>query len=414
MKEILLNLLALTMTALTQGGGEIPAELQSEIDALTAAINALSDNPDEGEDMTATNDLLQRLTDIADKIKDAGVKATVANKATEAKVVAFNAAMKVFNEKQKNLGAGKSKPKNMNFDALVKNNGKLKVYNANNANFTKTVEEEFSFDQKLRNSGFLAGLKEMPMAEGTNQIIWTEGTRGANSAAIVAIGNDKPFKTNTTANSTLALVTLAQGVTVPVQLLKAINGVQALYEDDLKGDLEDKIALQVAAVLAAANNPIVTTATVNNGTPTIADVIEVAYWQLRPYAQGKTIHIAISSEKQKELNLLKDKNENKIAKINYADLAIENFIADNTYTDDAIFGWVDQLSVRFYNDGLWVGSDELNGRGVSGDNFKKNQISILAEYLNEGIVIRGTDVVTTIYDSIAGVIAELTPEPVQP
>jgi len=109
--------------------------------------------------------------------------------------------------------------------------------------------------------------------------------------------------------------------------------------------------------------------------------------------------------------LLKDKNENKLVKLAYADLSIENFIADATYTSDKIFGWVDQLSVRFYNDGLWVGSDELNGRGASGDNFSKNQISILAEYLNEGIVIRGTDVVTTIYDSIAGVISDLTPQP---
>ena len=143
-------------------------------------------------------------------------------------------------------------------------------------------------------------------------------------------------------------------------------------------------------------------------------MIEVAYWQLRQYAQGKTIHIAISSEQQKALNLLKDANLNKLSKVSYPDLAIENFIADETYTSDKIFGWVDSMSVRFYNDGLWVGSDELNGRGVSGDNFKKNQISILAEYLNEGIVIRGTDVITTIYDSIEGVIEDLTPEPVQP
>jgi hypothetical protein len=239
--------------------------------------------------------------------------------------------------------------------------------------------------------------------------MWTEGTRGANVAAIVAIGNDKPFKTNTTAVVTKALDTLAEGVTVPVQLLKAINGVQSLYEDDLKGDLEDKIALQVAAVLAAANNPIVTTATTTGAN--VSDVIELAYWQLRPYAQGKTIHIAISSEQQKALNLLKDQNLNKLAKVSYPDLAIENFIADETYTSDVIFGWVGEMSVRFYNDGLWVGSDELNGRGVSGDNFKKNQISILAEYLNEGIVIRGTDVVTTIYDSISGVIGDLTPQP---
>lgn len=409
MKEILLNLLALTMTALTQGGGEIPAELQAEVDALTAAINALGENPDEGADTAATNELLQKVADIAERIKDSTEKVKVSNKITDAKVAAVNVAIKNFESKQKNLGNGTSKPKNMNFDAMAKNNGRLKVVNANNANFAKSVEEEFSFSQKLRNSGFLAGLKEMVQAEGTNQIMWTEGTRGANVAAIVAIGNDKPFKTHTTAVVTKALNTLAEGVTVPVQLLKAINGVQALYEDDLKGDIEDKIALQVAAVLAAANNPIATTATTTGAN--ISDVIELAYWQLRPYAQGKMIHIAISSEQQKSLNLLKDKNENKLAKVSYPDLAIENFIADATYTSDKIFGWVDQLSVRFYNDGLWVGSDELNGRGVSGDNFKKNQISILAEYLNEGIVIRGTDVVTTIYDSISGVIGELTPQP---
>jgi hypothetical protein len=411
MKEILMNLLALTMTALTQGGGEIPAELQAEIDALKAAIDAIGEGEGEAANTEATNALLAKMTDIAEKIKDNAEKSKVSNKITDAKVAAVNVAIKNFEAKQKGFGSGVAKPKNYNFDALAKNNGRLKVYNANNPNFTKTVEEEFSFSQKLRNSGFLAGIKEMPMAEGTNQVIWTEGTRGANSAAIVAIGDDKPFKTNTTANSTLAMNTLAQGVTVPVQLLKAINGVQSLYEDDLKGDIEDKIALQVAAVLATANNPIVTTATVNQGTATIADVIEVAYWQLRSYAQGKTVHIAISSEQQKALNLLKDANLNKLAKVSYPDLAIENFIADATYTSDKIFGWVDQMSVRFYNDGLWVGSDELNGRGVSGDNFKKNQISILAEYLNEGIVIRGTDVVTTVYDSIQGVIGALTPQP---
>lgn len=409
MKEILLNLLALTMTALTQGGGEIPAELQSEIDALTAAINALGENPDEVADTVATNELLQKMTDIAEKIKDSAEKSKVSNKITDAKVAAVNVAIKNFESKQRGLGSGSAKPKNLNFDAMAKNNGRLKVVNANNANFAKSTEDEFTFSQKLRNSGFLAGIKEMVQAEGTNQIMWTEGARGENVAAIVAIGNDKPFKTNTTAVVTKALETLAEGVTVPVQLLKAINGVQSLYEDDLKGDIEDKIALQVAGVLAAANNPIVTTATTTGAN--ISDVIECAYWQLRPYAQGKMIHIAISSEQQKALNLLKDKNENKLAKVSYPDLAIENFIADETYTSDNIFGWVDQLSVRFYNDGLWVGSDELNGRGVSGDNFKKNQISILAEYLNEGIVIRGTDVVTTIYDSIAGVIGELTPQP---
>ena len=132
MKEILLNLLALTMTALTQGGGEVPPELQSEIDALTAAINALGANPDEQVDQSATNELLQRVTDIAEKIKDQTEKTKVSNKITDAKVAAVNVAIKNFENKQRELGAGQAKPKNLNFDSLIKNNGKFKITNANN------------------------------------------------------------------------------------------------------------------------------------------------------------------------------------------------------------------------------------------------------------------------------------------
>lgn len=410
MKKILLSLLALSLAALTKDGQEIPAELQAEIDALTQAIDAMSEDESQAPSEEAANALLQRMTDLAEKIKDSAEKAKVTNKITDTKVAVVNAALKDFASKQVNLGkGGVAKAKNMNFDALVKNNGRLRVVNANNANFTKTVEDEFSFSQILRNSGFLSGIKEITLEEGTNQIIWTEGTRGTNVAAVVAIGADKPAKTNTTSPSTLAQKTLAESVVVPIQLLKAVNGVQALYEDDLRGDLQDKIALQVAAVLATANNPI--NVTVKTKAPNVADVIESAYLQLKPYAGGKMVHIAISVQQQKALNLLKDGQDRKLDKLTYPDLQIENFIADATYTDDKIFGWVGETSVRFYNDGVWVGSDELNGRGVSGDNFKKNQISILAEYLNEGIVIRGTDIVTTVYDSIAGVIIELTPAP---
>lgn len=409
MKEILLNFLALIMTALTPDGGEIPPELQSEIDSLKEAIGSLEDaaqaEPEnKGE---VTNALMNRLTALAENIKNSAAKRQTIDKLTEAKFAAVNEAMKVFNAKQKDLGNGKSKPKNFNFDELVKNNGRLRVLNVNNAKFAKSIEEEMSMSYILRQSGFLRGLKEMSLAEGSNQIVWTEGTRGTNVAAIVAIGEDNPVKTNTTAISTIGLSTLSEQNTVPVQLLRALNGVEQVYKDDLEGDLQDKIALQVAAALATANNPINITTTC--AAPNISDVIESAYWQLRPYAGGKNIVVCISSQQQKALNLLKDKNENKLAKLSYPDLIIENFIATATYTDDMIFGWIENVSVRFYNDGVWVGSDELNGRGVSGNNFTKNQITLMAEYLNEGLVIRGTDVVTTVYDSIAGTILELTP-----
>jgi len=409
MKEILLNLLALVLTALTPNGGEIPPELQAEIDSLKEAINGLDGeggNEPPIDKVDVTNSLLQRLTDLTEKIKNSATKPAIMDAITEAKFKAVNAAMKAFDLTQRELGKGKAKAKNHNFDALIKNNGKLRVLNVNSANFQKQIEEEFSMSYVLRQTGFLRGLMDKTLPEGSNQVVWTEGTRGANIAAIVAIGDDKPVKTNTTAVSTLGLSTLAEQNTVPVQLLRALNVVEHVYKDDLEGDLQDKIALQVAALLAAANNPINITTT--TAAPNISDVIESVYWQLKPYANGKTIVVCISSQQQKALNLLKDKNENKLAKLSYPDLAIENFIATVTYTDDMIFGWIENLSIRFYNDGVWVGSDELNGRGVSGDNFSKNQITLMAEYLNEGLVIRGTDVVTTIYDSISATIEELT------
>jgi len=140
MKKVFLDLLALVLVALTQGGGEIPPELQTEIDAITAEINAMGENPDAPVDQTATNELAQKITDIAEKIKDDSAKTKVNNKITDVKVAAVNVAIRAFETKQKNLGSGQAKAKNMNFDALAKNNGKLKVYNANNGTFTKTVE----------------------------------------------------------------------------------------------------------------------------------------------------------------------------------------------------------------------------------------------------------------------------------
>lgn len=285
MKEILLNLLALVLAALTPDGGEIPAELQSEVDSLKEAIGGLTEgNAGAGATDEATNSLLQRLTDLADGIKNASEKSKVTNKVIDAKLAIVNASLKAFNVRQVELGNGKAKPKNFDFNHLVKNNGKIRVLNVNNANFAKSVEEEMSMSYVLRQTGFLRGLAEKALAEGTNQIVWTEGTRGANVAAIVAIGAAKPVKTNTTAVSTLGLDTLAEQNTVPVQLLRAVNGVESVYKDDLEGDLQDKIALQVAAALAAAANPINITTT--TAAPNISDVIESVYWQLKPYANG--------------------------------------------------------------------------------------------------------------------------------
>lgn len=411
MKDILKSILALILASLTQGGGEIPPELQTEIDAITAAIDGLDEGTAEApvDNSEAVAEITNKMNDIASKIKNSAEASIVMNKVTQAKMIVIDQAMKAYNAAQLELGKAPRTPKVVNYDfnAMVKNQG-LRIFNANNANFEKPLQEEFSFSQKLRQEGFLVGLKVKNLDPGTNVIRWNEGSRGENQAAIIAIGSDRPSKTNTTAPSVETTDTLGQQTTVSLQLLKAINGVQEVYNDDIKKDIDDKIALQAAACIAAAANPINITETVNEGTPTINDVIVCAYMQLKQYAGGANIVIAISSQKYTAMSLLKDKNGNKIEPVSFPDLQIVTFLADETYTSDKIFGWVFDGSVRFYNDGLQIFSDELNGIGVSGDNFKKNQITLAAQYLNEAMVIRGTDIVTTIYDSIAGCILELT------
>lgn len=415
MKEILNSILALVLVSLTQGGGEIPPELQAEVDALTASINALEEGSGEPpvDQAEKVAEITNKLNELAGKIKNTGEASLVMNKVAQAKMIVVDQAMKAYNTAQKELMKGMQAPKVLNYDfnAMVKNQG-LRVIplNVNNTNFEKGIYEEFSFSQKLRQDGFLVGLNVRNLEEGTNVIRWTEGTRGANATAIIAIGSDRPTKANTTAPSIEATNTIGEQTTISLQLLKAVNGVQEAYNDDLKKDIEDKIALQAAAIIATAANPINVTQQVTEGAATLNDVITYAYLQIKQYAGGRGVVIAVSSQAYIGLSLLKDKNGNKIEPVSFPDLQIVTFLANETYTDDKIFGWVNEGSVRFYNDGLKVYSDELNGIGVSGDNFKKSQITLAAQYLNEAMLLRGTDILTTIYDSIAGVIAELTPQ----
>ena len=68
-----------------------------------------------------------------------------------------------------------------------------------------------------------------------------------------------------------------------------------------------------------------------------------------------------------------------------------------TYTKDKIFAAVEG-KIRFYNDGLDVStSDQVY--------WTTNQIGLRAEYLNEVIVLRGSDVINTIYDDLSTLLA---------
>jgi len=99
MKEIFKTFLALILTALTPDGGAIPPELQTEIDALTASIDALPDAGSEGAppagNKVTENEIADKMTNLAGKIKNTATQSLVLNKILEAKMVAINAAIKV-------------------------------------------------------------------------------------------------------------------------------------------------------------------------------------------------------------------------------------------------------------------------------------------------------------------------------
>jgi superoxide dismutase len=77
-------------------------------------------------------------------------------------------------------------------------------------------------------------------------------------------------------------------------------------------------------------------------------------------------------------------------------IRVRTFVPDAVYTNAKIFAAVEG-KIRFYNDGLAIDTSEHAY-------WSSNQIGLKAEYLNEVIVLRGSDIVNTLYDDISNII----------
>ena len=269
----------------------------------------------------------------------------------------------------------------------------LRFKNANNANFNVPYYDgEITIEDRPLPS-FLEATRQIPMA-GETSVVWNEVGSGTNVAAIVAIGNEKPVKVNTTSAATAGCDTLAEIVKLPIQYRNAAPVIQDIFEKDLADDVNEKANSQVQDVIATAANPYAGT-TIPNGK--LWQAIIAAANQVRENRPSANVYVWIANDKSVELDTMTDNNGSPInIDFEAKGIRVRTFVPDAVYTNAKIFAAVEG-KIRFYNDGLAVDTSEHAY-------WSSNQLGLKAEYLNEVIVLRGSDIVNTLYDDISDII----------
>jgi len=369
---------------------EARQSLEGEIAALEELLTALDGEQDDSEivkmveeQRKALEDLRKSLTEKIAEIKDAAPAAENFE----------NGRQKFANALQKAVEAG------LKAETMI---AKVRFANANNTDFNVPYyDEEITLEDRPMPS-FLEACRQIPTG-GATSVVWNEVESGTNVAAIVAVGRDKPVKSNSTAAAVAGQNTLVEIVKLPVQYKEAAPVLQDIYEKDLMDDVNEKANSQVQAVIAAADNAYAgSVKTVTS--PALWQVVMGVANECRKNKPSQKVYVWVSSNKAVELDLMTTLNGDPVS-VEFASKGIElrTFTPNTTYTDDKIFAAVEG-KIRFYNDGLQLSTSEHAY-------WANNQIGIKAEYLNEAIVLRGSDVVNTCYDSIARIQGLMTPTP---
>ncbi|HPB85451.1 MAG TPA: hypothetical protein PLR63_06655, partial [Paludibacteraceae bacterium] len=200
-------------------------------------------------------------------------------------------------------------------------------------------------------------------------------------------------KVNTTSAATAGCDTLAEIVKLPIQYRNAAPVIQDIFEKDLADDVNEKANSQVKDVIATAANPYSGT-TIANGK--LWQAIIAAANQVRENRPSANVYVWIANDKSVELDTMTDNNGSPI-NIDFESkgIRVRTFVPDAVYTNAKIFAAVEG-KIRFYNDGLAVDTSEHAY-------WSSNQLGLKAEYLNEVIVLRGSDIVNTLYDDIVNI-----------
>ena len=362
---------------------EVQASLKEEADAFEALAEQLAAEAEDSEALKVVQEALTKVQEAQTALKEklAAIETAPAPEAPMA-----NGKQRFSNAVSDAVKAGLVAGQSI---------AKLRFANANNANFNVPFfDDEITLeDRKL--PSFLEACRQIPMS-GQTSVVWNEVESGTNVAAIVAIGDAKPVKTNSTSASVAGTNTLAEIVKLPVQYKSAAPILQDIFEKDLADDVNDKADAQVQAVIATAANAY---SGVSLAGKALWQAILAVANKAREYKPAQKVYVWISTERSVELDLMASNTEGIPYSVDFASKGIEirTFVPNATYTKDKIFAAVEG-KIRFYNDGLDVStSDQVY--------WTTNQIGLRAEYLNEVIVLRGSDVINTIYDDLSTLLA---------
>ena len=362
---------------------EVQASLAEEVAAFEALAEQLAGEAEDSEALKVVQDALKTVQDAQKALTE---KLAEIEKAPTAEPVMANGKQRFSNAVADAVKSGLTASKSI---------ARLRFTNANNASFNVPYfDDEITLeDRKL--PSFLEACRQIPL-NGQTTVMWNEVESGTNVAAIVAVGAEKPVKTNTTSAVAAGTNTLAEIVKLPLQYAKAAPLLQDIFEKDLADDVNDKADAQVQAVIAAAANAY---SGISLSGKSLWQVILAVANDVRKNKPAQKVYVWISVNKSAELDLMASATEGIPYSIDFASKGIElrTFVPTATYTDDKIFAAVEG-KIRFYNDGLEVSTSDQAY-------WTSNHLGLRAEYMNEVIVLRGSDVVNTLYGSIAALIA---------
>lgn len=365
-------------------------EESTAIDDMIAAIEAMPENPDVPEIAA----LKQMVSDL---------QASLAENQTEFE----NKIAKMVEGKTKKQFANfvKEAVENKLFDKGTKQSiGITRFENANNANLNVIYQDsEIGITPSLVPT--LIDYVRQISLNGQNSVAWNEHTAGADAAAIVAIGGDKPVKTASHTSTTTGTETLAVISKLPKQYKAAISMIADIYVNDLNKDMLRKLNSTLIAIVAAGSDIAdfyTTIPTVEKAH--IIDAIRLVAAGIKNLFPENRVVIGLSQAALFELDSVKDENGNYVT-YDFAQkgIILVSIPVTATFTATSILGMSESV-VRWYSDGL----DNL----ITDQRYwDTNEIGLMIEVLNSLFVLRGCDALATCFDDYSTIITDMIPVP---
>lgn len=359
----------------------------SAIDDLITAIEAMPDNPEIPEiteikkmvtDMQTA--LEENQTDFENKLKE------MFETKTEKQFINFIQKAvedKIFeNSSNSNKEIGRTFFKNASGINVVYNDGEVGVE-------MSQVPTLLDYIRQIR-------------LNGETTVMWNEVDGTTDASAVVAVGGDKPIRTNAHTFSSVTTQTIAVISKLPIQYAKAISILADIYLNEMGKDIYRKLNAVLLSVLAAGSDLVdVAGAVPTIDAPQLIDAIRIVASSIKNLYPENRVVIGLSQKALFELDSVKDTNGNYIL-YDFASKGIDivSVPVVAPFTDTKILGMSENV-VRWYNDGI---VNKTSDHAY----WANNQIGLMMEVLSSTMVLRATDAKATIFDDYKTIITDLT------